>query len=83
MEYARRALSGSEQHAASQPSDTNTGHLAHSHFVLASVHAKLGDWAEARRAAQQAVELWRPIRNPGVLAMDRKEMAEALALAAK
>jgi tetratricopeptide (TPR) repeat protein len=81
MEFARRAVSGSERHAATQPSETNAGHLAHSYFVLASVHAKFGDAAEARRVAKQAMELWRPIRNPGVLGMHRKEMEEASALA--
>ena len=81
MDFARRALSGSERHAATQPSETNAGHLAHSYFVLASVHAKFAEQANARSAAERALELWRPIRNPAVLAMYRKDLEKASALA--
>jgi tetratricopeptide (TPR) repeat protein len=81
IELARRAMSNAERHAAGQPSDTSAGHLARSYFVLASVHAKFSEWTDARRVANQAMDLWRPIRNPGVLALHRHAIADASALA--
>jgi tetratricopeptide (TPR) repeat protein len=79
-DLALRAVAHAEKYAAGPRSDLAKAHLARSYFVLASVYSRFADWAEARRLAKAAIDLWQPIRSQGILAMHRQAIADASAL---
>jgi tetratricopeptide (TPR) repeat protein len=83
FDYARRALAEAERYAAAPSSDIRTASWARSYFVLASVHSRFGEFADARRAAEKALELWRLVRDPGVLALHQKAIEKASELLKK
>ncbi len=79
---ARTAVDIAQRNAA-KPSEHATAHLARAWSVLASVDATFGESGAAREAARKAIELWRPIRNPNILAWHRKAIDGATKLAAE
>jgi serine/threonine protein kinase/tetratricopeptide (TPR) repeat protein len=81
LEFAHRAVAHAEKYAAgTPPPDDRAGHLGMACFVLASVQKTFGDWEPARQAAERALSIWRPIRNPGVLTLHHQAIQGAEAL---
>ena len=83
FDNARAALDIARRYAAAQHSEHATAHLARALSVLASVHSTFGESGDAREAARKAIELWRPIHNPNILAWHRKAIEGASKLAAE
>jgi hypothetical protein len=81
LQFAEKAVAHAEHYAAGPATELRKSHLARSYFVLASVHSKFADRAEARRWANAAVDLWRPVQSRAILALHRKAINEATALA--
>jgi tetratricopeptide (TPR) repeat protein len=82
VDYAQKAVAAAVKYSEGQKTDTRVTHLARSYSVLATVYAKFGELENARLAASHALALWKPITHAGILEMNRKEIAEANALAA-
>jgi tetratricopeptide (TPR) repeat protein len=87
LAWAGRAVAAGDRQMSGKPtgkpSDAFIAHVAESHWVLASVHARFAEHDEARRAAQRALEVWKLVRNPRLLGGYRKSMEEAALLAAR
>jgi eukaryotic-like serine/threonine-protein kinase len=77
FDYARRAVEDSKQMVATSPSDRATARWARSYFVLGSVHWRFGEPGDARKSAERALELWRQVRDPRLLAFDKKAIEQA------
>lgn len=81
LEFATRAVDHAKKWAGEFPQSENaSGRLAQAYFALASVRRTLGDPDRAREAAEQAVSIWRPLKNPGVIAFHKMEIDHAEAL---
>jgi tetratricopeptide (TPR) repeat protein len=81
IEFAARAVDHAKKWVSDAPkSDYTAGRLAQAYFVLASVRRTFGDVDQARESAEQAVSLWRPIKNQAVVTYHKMELAQAEAL---
>lgn len=82
-DFAVRSVTRAERYQAEDPSSQNrTGHLANAYFELASVQQRLGNYNEAKRAAEHGLAILQPVKIPALLTRYRANIEAARALLA-
>jgi tetratricopeptide (TPR) repeat protein len=78
LTYADQAVARAEAYSAADPASVGSkGHLARAYTVRASVRKMRGETAQARQDAEQALVIWRSLRQASLVAFFNDSIQEA------
>ncbi len=84
LDSATRALTRAEKLSVTPPlSEKSTGYLAKAYATMATVQDKAGNSNQARQAAEDALKVWKKVRNRGVVSIHAGTMADTQTLLAE